>query len=76
MTYTEDALVEQPTINLFAELGWQTLDCYSETFGEDGLLGRDNRLEIDLICTLQKRNNLKQHRDMLLPILISETIAL
>lgn len=37
MTYTEDALIEQPAINLFAELGWQTLDCYAESFGENGL---------------------------------------
>ena len=30
MTYTEDELIEQPTINLFSEIGWQTLDCFSE----------------------------------------------
>jgi type I restriction enzyme, R subunit len=39
MSYTEDALVEQPAINLFSDIGWQTLDCYSETFDEEGLLG-------------------------------------
>lgn len=49
MTYTEDALVEQPAINLFSEVGWQTFDCYSETFGEDSLLGRDNRSEVILV---------------------------
>ena len=29
---SEDAAVEQPTIALFAELGWETLNCYHETF--------------------------------------------
>jgi type I restriction enzyme R subunit len=54
MTYTEDALVEQPAINLFSELGWQTLDGYSETFGEDSLLGRDNRSEVILVRELRE----------------------
>jgi type I restriction enzyme, R subunit len=48
MTYTEDALVEQPAINLFSDIGWQTLDCYSETFGEDGLLGRSSSSSVSL----------------------------
>jgi type I restriction enzyme R subunit len=26
--YTEDQLVEQPAIGLFAELGWQTVSAY------------------------------------------------
>ena len=54
MSYTEDALVEQPAINLFAELGWQTFDCYSETFGENSLLGRDNRSEVVLVHVLRE----------------------
>ena len=29
---SEDAAIEQPTIALFAELGWETLNCYHETF--------------------------------------------
>ena len=28
--YTEDQLVEQPAIGLFAELGWQTLSAMGE----------------------------------------------
>ena len=31
--YTEDQLVEQPAIGLFAELGWQTVSAMEETFG-------------------------------------------
>ena len=33
MTYTEDALVEQPAINLFSELNWDTVTCWDEIFG-------------------------------------------
>jgi len=32
--YTEDQLVEQPAIGLFAELGWQTVPAREETFGQ------------------------------------------
>jgi len=39
--YTEDSLIEQPAINLFADIGWQTIDCYSEVFGEEGTLERN-----------------------------------
>lgn len=53
MTYTEDALIEQPAINLFAELGWQTLDCYAESFGENGLLGRETRADVVLVRELR-----------------------
>jgi type I restriction enzyme, R subunit len=31
--YTEDQLVEQPAIGLFAELGWQTVSALEEMFG-------------------------------------------
>ena len=31
--YTEDHLVEQPAIELFADLGWQTVAALEETFG-------------------------------------------
>lgn len=33
MTYTEDALVEQPAIQLFSELNWETAICWDEVFG-------------------------------------------
>lgn len=60
MTFTENILIEKPTINLFSELGWQALDCYSETFGADSLLGRENRSEViltgDLRAALQQIN--------------------
>lgn len=53
MTYTEDGLIEQPAINLFSNIGWQTLDCYSEVFGEEGTLGRENRSEVILVRELR-----------------------
>jgi type I restriction enzyme R subunit len=31
--YTENPLVEQPTIGLFAELGWTTVSALEEIFG-------------------------------------------
>jgi hypothetical protein len=41
--YTEDQLVEQPAIGLFAALGWQTVSALEETFGAGGTLGRETK---------------------------------
>ena len=38
--YTEDQLVEQPAIGLFAELGWTTVSALEEVIGIGGTLGR------------------------------------
>jgi len=54
LTYTEDNLTEQPAIKLFESLGWQTANCYAETFGEKGLLGRENRSEVVLVRELRQ----------------------
>jgi type I restriction enzyme R subunit len=45
---SEDAAIEQPTIALFAELGWETLNCYHENFGPPSLLGRETMAEVVL----------------------------
>jgi type I restriction enzyme R subunit len=45
---SEDAAVEQPTIALFAELGWETLNCYLEPYGPLSLLGRETMAEVVL----------------------------
>ena len=37
--YTEDQLVEQPAIGLFAELGWQTVMTSEEVFGASWFVG-------------------------------------
>jgi type I restriction enzyme R subunit len=45
---SEDAAIEQPTIALFAELGWETLNCYHENFGPLSLLGRETMADVVL----------------------------
>ena len=66
MTYTEDSLVEQPAIQLFAELGWETLSASDEVMGavppspqpspargEGGGLGRETKSEVVLAARLR-----------------------
>ena len=52
--YTEDQLVEQPAITLFAELGWQTVSASDEVFGTDGTLGRETKGETVLVPRLRR----------------------
>ncbi len=51
--YTEDQLVEQPAIALFAELGWQTVLAMEEVFGSSGTLGRETSGEVALAPRLR-----------------------
>jgi type I restriction enzyme R subunit len=51
--YTEDQLVEQPTIGLFAELGWVTVSALEETFGATGKLLRVTNGEVVLVSRLR-----------------------
>lgn len=51
--YSEDSLVEQPAIELFRELGWQTANCFFEKFGENGTLGRETSSVVVLIPRLR-----------------------
>ena len=66
--YTEDQLVEQPAIGLFAELGWTTVSALEETFGvpspglsatlshamgEGASLGRETKGEVVLVGRLR-----------------------
>src|SRR5262245_3833998 len=44
--YTEDQLVEQPAIELFAELGWETVSAFEESFGASGTLGRETKADV------------------------------
>lgn len=50
--YTEDELVEQPAIKLFAAMGWQTVSAMEEIFGPGGTLGRETPGEVVLIPRL------------------------
>ena len=51
--YTEDQLVEQPAIGLFAELGWTTVLALEEVFGAGGTLGRETPGEVVLVSRLR-----------------------
>jgi len=51
--YTEDQLVEQPAIGLFAELGWTTVSAAEEIFGAAGTLGRETKGEVVLVVRLR-----------------------
>lgn len=51
--YTEDQLVEQPAIHLFAQMGWQTISALEEVFGVGGTLGRETKGEAVLVPRLR-----------------------
>ena len=46
--YSEDTLVEQPTIALFEQLSWTVQNCYEELLGAAGTLGRETTSEVVL----------------------------
>ena len=58
--YTEQTLVEQPAIELFKELGYETANCFYEQIGENSTLGRQTTQEVVLVprlrSALQKLN--------------------
>jgi type I restriction enzyme R subunit len=62
----EDAL-EQATVELFAELGWETINAYSEAF-PTGILGRENAGEVVL------RSRLRLSLERLNPTLPCEAV--
>ncbi len=51
--YSEDGLVEQPAIQLFAELGWETINASDEVLGVNESLGRDAKGEVILAGRLK-----------------------
>ncbi|MBL8636131.1 MAG: type I restriction endonuclease subunit R [Myxococcales bacterium] len=51
--YSEDLLVEQPALGLFATLGWQTVSARAETVGPGGSLGRETRSDVVLVGRLR-----------------------
>ncbi|CAK0770479.1 type I restriction enzyme, R subunit [Gammaproteobacteria bacterium] len=51
--YTESQLVEQPAIELFAALGWQTFAAGDEAFGKGGILSRETSGEVVLVERLR-----------------------
>src|SRR5688572_16478728 len=51
---TENQLVEQPAIQLFAALGWQTMSASDEVMGLTGTLGRETTAEVELFFRLRR----------------------
>lgn len=52
--YSEDGMVEEATKDVLIELGWEVVTAWhNETFGKDGLLGRENRSEVILTRELR-----------------------
>ena len=52
--YSEDELIEQPAIALLEEMGWETLNCYTEFDQRDGNpLGRQTKSDVVLTARLQ-----------------------
>ena len=70
LEYTEDRLVEQPTIKLFNELGWNYKNCFDEFKTGKSDLGRDTMSDVVLV------SKLKPALQKLNPNLTSEVIDL
>lgn len=51
--YSEDTLIEQPAIALFAELGWETGNLYGEWIGATSSEGRQTQLDVVLVPRLK-----------------------
>lgn len=50
---SEDNLIEKPAISLLEEIGWQSTNCFYETFGSTGALGRETPAEVVLVSRLR-----------------------
>jgi type I restriction enzyme R subunit len=68
--YFEDQLVEQPAIQLFAELGWETASASEETLGAGGALARETKADVVL------ESRLRAALEGLNPSLPAEAISL
>ncbi len=51
--FNESAVVEQPALELLAELGWTVVNASEETFGSAGTLGRDSTADVVLVHRLR-----------------------
>ena len=52
-SFTEDQLVEQPAIGLFAAMGWQTVSASEEVIGSSGTLHRETKGDVVLVSRLR-----------------------
>lgn len=51
--FSEEQGIEQPAIELFQELGYETANCFNESFGAHSTLGRENPGEVVLVPRLR-----------------------
>jgi len=51
--FTENQLVELPAIEVFEDMGWDTVNAFHETLGPNGTLSRDNKSEVFLTRRLR-----------------------
>ncbi|MCA1702932.1 MAG: DEAD/DEAH box helicase, partial [Actinobacteria bacterium] len=51
--YSEAGLVEEPALELLADLGWEVVNAFSERLGPAGTLGRDSIHEVLLVHRLR-----------------------
>jgi hypothetical protein len=51
--YSEDALIETPTLALLKDLGWENANCLNGSFGAEGTLGRKTSSEVVLLSRLR-----------------------
>ena len=56
--FSESGLIERNAIELLAQLGWETANCYHERFGQHGTLGRQT--PADVILTKRLKAALRQ----------------
>lgn len=52
--FGESKLIEEAAVELFAQLGYKAANCFYETFGPDGLLGRETSSDVVLVPRLRK----------------------
>jgi type I restriction enzyme, R subunit len=67
--YSEDTLIEQPAIELLKSIGWTHTNCFAETFGGTGTLGRKS--DRDVVLTAKLLPALKRLNPTLPPTAIS-----
>ena len=53
LAHSENALCEQPSIELFGELGWQTANCFAEFDHGPSSLGRTSKGDVVLVVRLR-----------------------
>ena len=54
LNFSEDSL-ENATIDIFKSLGWNSQNCFEETYGTEGTLGRETPADVVLVRRLRSK---------------------